>query len=368
MPATTDMPTFAMGLDMRLRDALNAWQARKGRRKSRPAAAPAKAVVRGLIFDDDPLVIVMADFYYLHSIESRPDFWETWKGRPAMILLIRSWEIRDACHVDPWKAREAAHREKYPGHRLVHLANESCELSVLEAAGLDAVYCNHNALIDERVFKPREGAKAGEPREFDALYDARIARYKRHHLATRVPRLALIHYSNWQLVEPLWWQWMRFRLRRAKVLNPVRRRRALFPWPDMLNPRQVAEINNRAKVGLCLSAVEGAMLASMQYLLCGLPVVTTPSRGGRAVFFDESNSITVPPDAHAVAGAVRTLIERAPDPWAIRAGALARMAEHRGRLCAKVDRFQELHGVPPERRLSSTFAARMGNPLRDHAG
>jgi glycosyltransferase involved in cell wall biosynthesis len=42
----------------------------------------------------------------------------------------------------------------------------------------------------------------------------------------------------------------------------------------------------RAVVGLCLSTVEGSNYASMEYMLAGLPIVSTPSIGGREVYFD----------------------------------------------------------------------------------
>ena len=47
---------------------------------------------------------------------------------------------------------------------------------------------------------------------------------------------------------------------------------------------------NRSRTGLCLSEREGAMFASIEYLLCGLPIVTTPSIGGRHVFFEADTS------------------------------------------------------------------------------
>ena len=72
----------------------------------------------------------------------------------------------------------------------------------------------------------------------------------------------------------------------------------------------LSEVNrhlNRAGVGLCLSEREGAMFASTEYLLSGLPVVSTPSTGGRHVYYDEEYCWTVPPDPRSVAEAVAAL-------------------------------------------------------------
>ena len=53
-----------------------------------------------------------------------------------------------------------------------------------------------------------------------------------------------------------------------------------------MNDEEVNNFLNQCKVGIILSEVEGANYASIQYLLAGLPVVSTKSKGGRDVFFD----------------------------------------------------------------------------------
>ncbi|WP_164127899.1 glycosyltransferase, partial [Stenotrophomonas maltophilia] len=63
-----------------------------------------------------------------------------------------------------------------------------------------------------------------------------------------------------------------------------------------LTPEAVNRVYNQAAVGLCLSAVEGAMCASMEYLMAGLPVVSTPSVGGRDVYFDPDYCIIAEPE------------------------------------------------------------------------
>ena len=71
---------------------------------------------------------------------------------------------------------------------------------------------------------------------------------------------------------------------------------------------------SRARVGLCLSEEEGAMFASIEYLLCGLPVVSTPNMGGRDFFFDEKFSQTVDPSEEAVRVGVEKMISLRLDP------------------------------------------------------
>lgn len=65
--------------------------------------------------------------------------------------------------------------------------------------------------------------------------------------------------------------------------------------PVYLSASQVCAALNRCEVGLALSELEGPCWASTEYLLCGLPVVTTPCSGGREVWYNEGNSIVVQP-------------------------------------------------------------------------
>jgi hypothetical protein len=60
---------------------------------------------------------------------------------------------------------------------------------------------------------------------------------------------------------------------------------------------------NRSRVGLCLSAHEGASLASAEYSLAGVPIVSTPSKGGRDVLFQEHA------DTGSAAAAIRAMPE-----------------------------------------------------------
>jgi hypothetical protein len=76
------------------------------------------------------------------------------------------------------------------------------------------------------------------------------------------------------------------------------------------------------------------MYASIQYLLAGLPVVTTASIGGRDEFFDPAYVRWVPDDQEAVAHAVDELVELELDPQMIREATLAKVGKHRARLQA----------------------------------
>ena len=90
-------------------------------------------------------------------------------------------------------------------------------------------------------------------------------------------------------------------------------------------PGQVNEIYNQSLVGLCLSGAEGAMFSAGEYLLCGLPIVSTHSIGGRDALFDDYNSILTPAEPQSIANAVAQFVKARRDPYRIRADALSRM-------------------------------------------
>ena len=103
------------------------------------------------------------------------------------------------------------------------------------------------------------------------------------------------------------------------------------------------------------------MYASIEYLLCGVPIVTTPSLGGRHVFFDEENAFVVAPEAHAVATGVDEMVRRTLAPVAIRDRALDAMRQHRERFDALVEEIATRLGgsVPRMGRLRGQFVNRM---------
>ena len=100
---------------------------------------------------------------------------------------------------------------------------------------------------------------------------------------------------------------------------------------NWMTPKKVTLLLNSARVGLCLSALEGPMYAAMEYLLCGLPVVSTVSLGGRDVWFDSEFVRIVPDDPSAINNAVQELIELKLSPVWIRQQTLGKVWEHRRR-------------------------------------
>lgn len=82
----------------------------------------------------------------------------------------------------------------------------------------------------------------------------------------------------------------------------------------------------------------------MEYLLCGIPVVSTRNQGGRDFFFDPQFSRTVEPDAKAVAEAVSELSSLNLSPQLIRLATLMKIRESRQDFIRLVNAILEREG------------------------
>jgi len=175
------------------------------------------------------------------------------------------------------------------------LGNTKQEVEAAQRAGFRSAWVNHNAWLDERLLQP-----LNRPKEYRAVMVSQLAPYKRVHLAAKVEGLALVPSRLFHLHQPVDVS----HFTDATII-------------ENLSAGGIAEILCRSRVGLILSEEEGACYASSEYLLCGIPVVTTASRGGRDVFYTGENSHVVAPTEDDVVRGVAWMIEHAPDPWTI---------------------------------------------------
>ncbi len=243
--------------------------------------------------------------------------------------------VRLAWRQSAWEAERIASEFaalRLPQDRVVlhFLANTEEELKTLQQALISLEWVSSNAFVDESVFRILPSVVPS----WDAIYDARLSPFKRHELAAEVDSLACIVYQTHPGMDREHGLEVRRRLNHAHWFN-----RLVDGTPQWMEQSEMNAALNQCRVGLCLSAVEGAMLASIQYLLAGLPVVTTPSKGGRDVFFDPAYALTVEPEPAAVAAGVREMINRNVPREEIRAKAIQEMERHRARLVAYVARI-----------------------------
>ena len=176
------------------------------------------------------------------------------------------------------------------------LCNSNQELNYLVKFGFNGDVINQNTWLDENLYLIQSTQKI-----YNALYIARQTKFKRHYLANKIPNLALIaggirHGNTEQIVLP------------SHVYNNS----------IQLNTTQVIQKINQSHCGLCLSKEEGASFCSSEYLLCGIPVVSTVSEGGRDVWYDSYNSVICEDTEESVAEAVNFFMNNKREPEVIR--------------------------------------------------
>jgi len=163
------------------------------------------------------------------------------------------------------------------------LFNSIQEKNFLEQKGFFGELINHNAWIDENIIKPEVIEK-----KYDAILVSRQRDFKRHYLARKVDKLAIVAGGNNHCGPSL-----------SYSLPPH-----IYNNDKPLNIEEVCKKINQSYCGLMLSAMEGACFSSSEYLLCGIPVVSTKSLGGRDFWYNDYNSIICDDDEDSVAESV----------------------------------------------------------------
>jgi glycosyltransferase involved in cell wall biosynthesis len=257
----------------------------------------------------------------------------------AGFVIFPTWSIEHSGRLEAIRRKFFDHAERYPNHSFRFICNTRTEAALLEQVGLPALFLNKNFMVSDQIFRPLPGAGI----EFDAVYTARFMPVKRHELTAAVPRVAYVAY-----LDPTPGRWELFRTLCAEVLarNPdhVLLNEIVDGLPIRMSHQQVNAALGRAAVGIILSEVEGSSYASMEYMLAGLPVVSTPSKGGRDVFFDPEYCIVCEPDPEAVRDAVAALRARNIPGELIRARTLARIEPERQRFLTLIDDLIEQLG------------------------
>jgi len=222
---------------------------------------------------------------------------EAFRGRKALHLIGLSYTIEPRRLFAELAAHLKALAPELPDSRFAVLANSEFEAYLLSTMGVPSMLSSQAVFIDDNIFRPQEA----EPR-FDAMYNARLLPMKRHELARDVKSLGLL-YDIGAAEEPPQYDHVKALLPHATFVN----HEVGGGTYRQLKVEECAAQLNTARVGLCLSAEEGLMQAALEYLLCGLPVVSTRSIGGRDRYFMPPFCRVVPDDAAAIADAVATL-------------------------------------------------------------
>lgn len=281
-----------------------------------------------LVMSYDPLVIYMPDWAIRDMPLAILPVLRELRQKPVYLLISLSWAHDNPWNIDSLKIWQKKHLNKFSGHRVIIIANDETEYQMLRNAGLQTAFVNHNALLSPLTFRILPQVE----KRFDAVYDARINPFKRHQLAIGINSLALITARSPNHHDTTYNHSVKKMLPQAYWFNDP----LAADYRNMSLPEINAAIN-QCRVGICLSAEEGPMFASTQYLLAGLPVVSTKSRGGRDEFFEPDYVRIVDDNADAVANGVKEMCLCPVPPEEIRHRTLRKIEIHKNRFFELLD-------------------------------
>ena len=286
----------------------------------------------GSILSRDPWIIYTTIAYpdptaYMRSFAARL------QGRPALFVIFMTWIF------EPGRVAERVIREfrifsqQHPHIQLLITVNQMSELELFQSYGLSGVLLNHNFSSSDQIYRPIQGM----PRKFDAIYNARLTPFKRIELSADLESFACITGGCVSADE----DYARQIVRQIESKSPQHCFTNAYRGLDFeyLNTQEVNQALNQAHVGLCLSEAEGAMFASVEYLLAGLPVVSTPNRGGRNHYAHPDFWLEVPATPKDVALGVANLKRRQIPPEWIREQTLKNLRSDRARFLKLLDEY-----------------------------
>jgi glycosyltransferase involved in cell wall biosynthesis len=206
--------------------------------------------------------------------------------------------------------------------KLRFACNSNDEVATLKSFGISAELINLNCFVNENTFHPIHSAE----KKYDAIYIAQMLKIKRLELAKNINKLFVVTYGE----------------RKDKEGNydlhsfepEIQHCEFNKTW---IPSDAIAVKINESAVSLALSPHEGAMLAVVESLLCGTPVLSTPCKGGRELFFHDDTARICKPDPFEIARVTKSMSGSHTNKNAIRNITLAKIYEFRRALDKLVD-------------------------------
>lgn len=201
----------------------------------------------------------------------------------------------------------------------------------------EVLLCNNNAFINEDIFKPFDAPV----KIYDMSVNSRFVRKKNTCIAKLVDNVVHMGYyaekTDFHHIFPPFGQYVNFSDTTSSGTYSFSPNDFRF-----LNGSVVNEYNNKSITGGIFTSVEGACRSSSEYLLAGIPVVSTVSLGGRDIWYDRHNSLICDGTPESVAECVNIFKSNPVDPYEIRFNHINLSNSHRNTL---VNRIEEIVDV-----------------------
>jgi glycosyltransferase involved in cell wall biosynthesis len=146
-----------------------------------------------------------------------------------------------------------------------------------EKTEANVIFCNQNAFLNEERYKIIDNVE----KKNNMVISSCFSYYKNVHLAKNIDNVLHIGYINSKL------EYIPDFGTRANFINNTMDMND-YRW---ICNKMYTNLLNSSLCGGIFSLHEGACFSSSEYLLCGLPVISTLSKGGRDIFYNNENSI-----------------------------------------------------------------------------
>ena len=160
-----------------------------------------------------------------------------------------------------------------------------------------SILSNHNAFINENKY-----TITNESKKYDLIINSSFTKLKRLHLSELISNKIYIGYKCGPEKE-----FNECLPKDGYIPNFHNRQRNFKNW-KMVNNNEVISYINQSKVGGIFSPAEGACFSSSEYILCGVPVVSTYCIGGREFWYDGENCILCEPKKDNIKNAIENII------------------------------------------------------------
>jgi glycosyltransferase involved in cell wall biosynthesis len=222
-----------------------------------------------------------------------------------LYMVIFSWHVQTTWH----------QVLNFPPERTIFCCNSVEEQSYFSSKNMKTILCSDAAIrINPDLFIIKSNNV-----EYDAVYNAGMLRWKNHLLAKFINNLSFIYYEYDK-------EYQKELKEKLPYVHWINEKSGSY---RRLQSDDVAKEVQKAGAGLCLSFEEGAMLASVEYLLCGKPIVSVKSKGGREHFFENSFVRIVEPDCQQIKLAVDHFCSHPPDADYIRQATVTKLNKMR---------------------------------------
>jgi len=278
------------------------------------------------VINKEPFVLITSE----HTNDLQLFSKQIGKKNEATFLVYFWWTLFDSySSFDQITYYYKIHQNNFPNHKIIFLLNSKKEYEIIKSRGINSKFIHQNALVDIKQFKPLKQEK-----KYDIIYNARIEEMKRHYLLRFCNNIGLISAYVMEIdhIKKSYLDELRNIIPNAWMINSKTQTFLKNYHFEMgfkyLTSKEVNVAVNQSKIGVILSAKEGACYASIEYLLAGIPVVSTKNIGGRDYFLDKRFCRIVSSNPKAIKNAVDELISLNISPSFIRKETIKKINHH----------------------------------------